>query len=72
MEGVHHKRAQFIANYSLRIEIFVVIEFFSTTLTIRFIQKVMQVSSILFATCFTIISILSLTYPFTYLQQFFE
>jgi hypothetical protein len=34
----------------------------------RLMQKIMQVLSILFGTWFIIVSILSLTYPFTYLQ----
>jgi hypothetical protein len=41
---------------------------FPTILIIRLIQKIMQVSSILFVTCFVIVGILSLTYPFMYLQ----
>jgi hypothetical protein len=58
--------------YSLRIEIFVVINFFFTTLIICLIQKIMQVSLTLLATYFIIVGILNLTYPFTHLRFFFE
>jgi hypothetical protein len=54
--------------YSLRIEIFVVIDFFSTTLFIRLIQKKLQVQVILFAICFIVVCILSLTYRFICLR----
>jgi hypothetical protein len=53
-------------------EIFVTVDFSFTTLTIHLIQKIMQVSSIFFATCFTIVGTLSLIYLFTYLKQLFE
>jgi glycerol-3-phosphate acyltransferase PlsY len=53
--------------YFLRIKILVVIVFFSITLTICLIKKIMQVSSILSFTCFIIVIILSSTYPFKYL-----
>jgi hypothetical protein len=54
--------------YSICIEIFVVIDFFLTTLTIRLIQKIMQVLFTLLATYFIIVGILNLTYPFTHLR----
>jgi hypothetical protein len=41
---------------------------FFTTFIIRLIQKIMQVSSIFFVRCFTIVGTSNLTYPFTYLQ----
>jgi hypothetical protein len=41
---------------------------FFTTLTIRLIQKLMQVSFTLLVTCFIIVGILSLTCPFTHLR----
>jgi hypothetical protein len=53
--------------YFLRIKILVVIVFFSITLTICLIKRIMQVSSILSFTCFIIVIILSSTYPFKYL-----
>jgi succinate-acetate transporter protein len=54
-----------VVSYSLHVEIFVVIDFF---VTIRLIQKIVQVQFILFAICFTIVCILILTYPFTCFQ----
>jgi hypothetical protein len=37
-------------------------------LTVRIIQKIVQIQSILFAICFNVVCILSLTYHFTCLQ----
>jgi hypothetical protein len=53
--------------FSPRVEIFVVVDFFLTTLITRLIQKIMQVPHSLFAIYFIIVGILRLHYPFPYL-----
>jgi hypothetical protein len=45
-----------------RFKILVVIDFFPQLLTIRLIQKIVEVQFTLFATCFNIVCILNLTY----------
>jgi hypothetical protein len=45
---------------------------FFTTLNICLVQKIMQVSFTLLVTCFIIVGILSLSYPFTHLREFFK
>jgi hypothetical protein len=58
--------------YSLRFKILVTIDFFFVTMIIRLIQRIVQIKFILFAICFNVVCILSLTYHFTCLRQFFE
>jgi hypothetical protein len=58
-----------LPTFSLCIEMLVAIDFFYTTLTIRLIQKIVQVQFILFVICFIIVvCILSLAYHFTCLR----
>jgi hypothetical protein len=54
----------------LRFNIIVAIDFF-LQLTIRLIQKIVQVQFILFAIYFNVVCILNLTYHFTSLRKYF-
>jgi hypothetical protein len=54
---------------SLRVEIFVSVDFFLQYLTIGLIQKIIRVPHILLVICFIIVGILNFHYPFTYNLQ---